>query len=118
MRFLLLIKHNEREWTNLPAAQREETYTQYRELIANLANFGQLLDADQFLPSDRACIVRNDGAEVSTAAVAGENPIQAGGFMLIDVADRAAAIGVAGRIPGVCDRSVEVWPISPRFPNN
>jgi hypothetical protein len=114
MRFLLLIKHDERQWLAEPTAHREKIYEEYRSFLAELVLAGLLVEADQCTTTDTAQAVRLREGNTELQGVSRRGAEQIAGFILVDVASREDALRIATRIPTVRTGTVEVWPISPR----
>ena len=47
MKYMLLIYHDEKDWTGMSEAERQEIYGEYRQLIGELGSRGQYLAGDQ-----------------------------------------------------------------------
>jgi hypothetical protein len=114
MRFLLLIKHDERPWLANSNHDKEKTYEEYRALIGELARLGYLVEADQCTARETAKVVRLRQGETEIQSVSGPAAEQIAGYFLLDPPSHADALRVAERIPGARTGSIEVWPISPR----
>ncbi len=77
-----------------------------------LAKAGALLGGEALQPAATATTVRvRDDSVVTTDGPHVETKEVLGGFYLIEVADRAAAIEWAAKIPNVTYGTVEVWPV-------
>ncbi len=77
-----------------------------------LTKAGALLGGEALQPAASVKTVRvRDDAVVTTDGPHAETKEVFGGFYLIDVADEAAAIEWAAKIPNVTYGTVEVWPV-------
>jgi hypothetical protein len=57
MQYLLLIYHNESEWSQRDSSQQQVTYREYRQLIQELSEAGEFLAGDQLKPTATATTV-------------------------------------------------------------
>lgn len=113
MKFMLLIYHNEADWNALTETQKQEIYTEYRELIQELGPKGVYLAGDELQPTTTAITVRvREGKPMITDGPFAETREQLGGFFLIEAADVNAANAVAARIPSARTGSIEVRPVA------
>jgi hypothetical protein len=112
MEYLLLIYHTEKEYENLPAAEREPMHAEYRALMEQLSAKGKLRGGNQLARTELATTVRmRDGKRALTDGPFAETKEQLGGYFLVDAADLDDAIAIAAKIPGARSGSVEVRPV-------
>jgi|SRR5690348_17356832 len=109
MQYLLLIYHSENEWTRRSTAEQEAIYREYRELIQQLRESGQLIRGDQLKPATTSVILRmrNDSARMIDGPFA-ETKEQLGGYFLVEVNTREEAVEIAKRIPSARSGAIEV----------
>src|ERR1700730_17098608 len=109
MEYLLLIYHAEKEYENLPAAEREPMQAEYRQLMEQLSAKGKFRGGHQLVRTELATTVRvRDGKRVLTDGPFAETKEQLGGYYLVDAKDLDEAIALAGRIPSARHGSIEV----------
>ncbi len=109
MKYMLLIYHEEHA---LSESEREVCYVESTELAHQLKANGQYLGANPLHPSEMAASVRlRDGERFVTDGPFAETREQLGGYFLVNVEDRAAAIEIAARIPMARKGTVEVRPV-------
>ena len=109
MKFMLLIHEDEQHWGALSEAERQQIYSEYRELIGELAAKGQYLGGDELKPTTTSVTVRTrDGKAIVTDGPYAETREQIGGFFLIEARDLAEAKQIAGRIPSARTGAIEV----------
>lgn len=97
----------------MSAAEAKRHLAQYRALIADLRQRGQLVGCNRLLPAGTAATVRVRKGKVSTVdGPFAETKEVIGGYILVQARDRAEALRVAARIPGARIGSVEVRPIA------
>jgi hypothetical protein len=112
MKFMLLIYHDEQAWNGHTEAERQEIYSEYRQLIQELQSSGQYLVGDQLQSATTASNVRvRNGKQVVTDGPFAETREQIGGFFLIDANNVDEAISIAGRIPSARMGAIEVRPV-------
>ena len=112
MKYMLLIYHDERDWTAKSEAERQEIYGEYRQLIGELSAGGQYLAGDQLQLAATASSVRvREGKRIVTDGPFAETREQIGGFFLIEAADFDEAVQIAATWPSARIGSIEVRPI-------
>jgi hypothetical protein len=112
MKYMLLIYHDEQTWNQHTEAERQQIYTEYRQLIQELKSRGQYLAGDQLQPTSTATGVRErDGKEIVTDGPFAETHEQLGGYFLIEAKDLDEAISIARRIPSARSGTIEVRPV-------
>ena len=109
MKYMLLIYGDENAWTR---EEREACYGESVQLAHDIKASGQYLGASPLQGVATATSVRvRDGKRFVTDGPFAETREQLGGYYLVDAPDLDAAIGIAGRIPGVKIGTVEIRPI-------
>jgi hypothetical protein len=117
MEYLLLIYHNESQFDARTDAERQKTYTEYRELIQDLEKNGKFKGGNQLQSTATATTVRvRNGKQSITDGPFAETKEQLGGYFLVDARDVEEAKAIAARIPSVHAGSIEVRPIVPGRP--
>ena len=112
MKYMLLIYHDEQAWNAHTEKERQQIYTEYRELIQELTSRGQYLAGDELQPTSTATGVRErDGKELVTDGPFAETREQLGGYFLIEAKDLDEAISVARRIPSARSGTIEIRPV-------
>jgi hypothetical protein len=109
MEYILMAYVQESGWTQLTKAQQEQGMAAYLEYAQELAKAGVLRGNKRLGPSSVATTVRiaNGKSQVLDGPYA-ESKEQLGGYYLIDVPDRDAAISWAARCPAAGHGIVEV----------
>jgi hypothetical protein len=108
MKFLLLL-YSPPDVRESGEAASMETWFAYTD---ELQKSGALLAGDALQPLDTATTVRvRDGETVITDGPFAETKEMLGGYYLIDVADRDAALAWAAKVPNAPYGSVEVRPV-------
>ena len=112
MQYLLLIYRSEAELSRLEAAERQKMTADYGAFTQSIVQSGHFKAGDGLQPTTTATTVRvRDGKILTTDGPFAETREQLGGYYLIEAKDLDAAIGIAARIPGAKDGSIEVRPI-------
>ena len=109
MEYMLMIYVNEAGWPQLSKAQQEQGMAAYLAYTEALQKAGVLKKSGRLHPSTSAATVR--AADGTTNVLDGpyaDAKEQLGGFYIIDVPDREAAIAWAKRCPGAGHGIVEV----------
>jgi hypothetical protein len=84
----------------------------YNEFGRYVADRGAMRGGEALHPSTSATTVRvRDGKTLATDGPFAETKEVLGGFYIVEAADLDDAIGIAARIPGALDGSVEIRPI-------
>ena len=112
MKYMLLIYHDEKDWTGLSEAERQKIYGEYRDLIGELSSSGQYLAGDQLqlAATGRSVRVRS-GKQMVTDGPFAETREQIGGFFMIEANDLEQATSIAARIPSARTGVIEVRPV-------
>src|ERR1700738_1198544 len=109
MKYLLLIYTGDQAMSE---ADREHCYVESTQLAHDLKSKGEYLAANPLHPVSTATSVRvRDGKRLVTDGPFAETREQLGGYFLIDAKDLDEAIGVAARIPGGRQGTVEIRPV-------
>jgi hypothetical protein len=98
-KFMLLIYGEEKALAELDEAQMKEHIDEYWAYDDALEAIGALVDGAPLVPAATATIVSPGGAV--TDGPFAETSEVLGGYYLIDVADQAAAVEWAHKVPGV-----------------
>lgn len=112
MRYLLMICIDE---TTMEAASPEEAEASMAEYGAWMEEMGQrgiLQGGERLRPvADATTVTVRDGKVLTSDGPFAETKEQIGGYFLVDCQDLDQAIGVAAKIPGARQGSIEVRPI-------
>ena len=112
MQYLLLIYRSEAELSRMEAAERQKMTADYGAFTQSIVQSGHFKAGDGLQPTTTATTVRvRDGKILTTDGPFAETREQLGGYYLIEARDLDAAIGIAARIPGAKEGSIEVRPI-------
>src|SRR5213592_4601719 len=109
MQYMLLIYSDENAWTE---SEREHCFAESTALTHELNKQGKYLGASPLHPIATATSVRvRDGRRQVTDGPFAETREQLGGYYLINAKDLDEAIGIASRIPGARNGTVEIRPV-------
>ncbi len=112
MKYMLLIYHDEKDWTGMSEAERQEIYGEYRQLIGELSSRGQYLAGDQLQLAAKGSSVRvRGGKQMVTDGPFAETREQIGGFFMIEAKDLEQATSIAARIPSARTGVIEIRPV-------
>ena len=112
MQYLLLIYRNEAELGKMTPADRQKMSAEYGAYTQSIIASGNFKAGDGLQPTTTATTVRvRDGKTMTTDGPFAETREQLGGYYLVEAKDLDAAIGMAARIPGAKDGSIEVRPV-------
>ena len=113
MQYLLLIYRSEAELAKMdPAARQKKMSADYGTFTQSIIQSGHFKAGDGLQPSTTATTVRvRDGKTLTTDGPFAETREQLGGYYLVEAKDLDTALGIAARIPGAKDGSIEVRPI-------
>jgi len=112
MKYMLLIYHDEQNWTTQSEAEHQQIYGEYRDLIQQLQAKGQYLAGDQLQPATTASSVRvRDGKPLVTDGPFAETREQIGGFFMVEAEDIAEAARIAAQIPSARTGAIEIRPV-------
>ena len=113
MKYMMLIYHDEKSWSALTESERQQIYSEYRELIQELQSRGQYLAGEQLQPAATGSTVRvRNASPLITDGPFAETREQIGGFFLVNVSDAGAAAEIAARIPSARMGAVEIRPVA------
>lgn len=114
MEYILISYVEEGGWSRLTSAQQEEGIAAYAAFTEALEKAGALRGSNRLGPSSAAATVRiaNGRSQVLDGPYA-DTKEQLGGYFIIDVPDREAALAWAARCPAAGHGIVEVRPLWP-----
>lgn len=113
MKYLLLVHHDETEFSERSEAVRQSLLQESVKLANDLHASGKYLSAAPLHPTaDTRCLKVREGKIVITDGPFAETREQIGGYFLIDANDLDEALGIAARIPGARIGTVEVRPVT------
>ena len=107
MQYLLLLHADQTTLAARPAAETAAIMAEYDVLIRELRAAGQLLGAQRLHPAGTIARVRDGELQITDGPFA-ETREQLGGYFLVDVPDRDAAVRIARRIPAVRLGTIEI----------
>ena len=100
MKYLALIYGDERAWAELPEAEQQATYAQYRAFAEAAGE--RLVDGAETAASSAATTIRvRNGKTSVTDGPFAETREQLGGFFVFECGTEDEALELAKRIPGV-----------------
>ena len=109
MKYLLLVYMEENA---MSPEEREGCYAESKALCDDLSKEGRFLGASPLHPVSLATSVRvREGKRLVTDGPFAETREHLGGYYLVDVPDREAAVAIAARIPGARKGTIEVRPV-------
>ena len=111
-KYMLLIHQDGKRWADADESVTGTIHLDYIEYTQRLIDAGAMVAGEPLQGPDTAKVVTEGG--VVTDGPFAETAEQLGGFYLVDVADEAAALDWARRLPGVqkgLDR-IEVRPLA------
>lgn len=112
MKYLCLICA-EKVMEQMPEADAERHFEEYREFTDELRSSGHYLGCNRLLPATAATTIRVRNGRISvTDGPFAETKEQLGGYYLIEARDLNEAISVAARIPGARKGCVEIRPVA------
>src|SRR3974390_86388 len=112
MQDLLLIYRNEAELGRIEPAARQKMTAEYGSFTQSIIQSGHFKAGDGLQPTTTATTVRvRDGKILTTDGPFAETREQLGGYYLVEAKDLDAAIGIAARIPGAREGSIEIRPV-------
>jgi hypothetical protein len=112
MQYLLMIYRSEAELVKMDSAALQKMAGEYGEFTQSIIQSGHFKAGDGLQPSTTATTVRvRDGKVLTTDGPFAETREQLGGYYLVEAKDLDTAIGLAARIPGAKQGSIEVRPI-------
>ena len=109
MKYMLLIYHDEQQFTGLTEDERQEIYKEYRALREELTNNGKFVTGSQLQAASSArTITLRNGTQMATDGPFAETKEQLGGYFLVETETIREAEEIAARIPSARMGSVEV----------
>jgi hypothetical protein len=112
MQYLLMIYRSEAELFKMTDADRQKMSADYGTYTQSIIQSGHFKAGDGLQPSTTATTVRvREGKTLTTDGPFAETREQLGGYYLVEAKDLDEAIGLAARIPGAKDGSIDVRPI-------
>jgi hypothetical protein len=112
MQYLLMIYRSEADLAKMDAAARQKMTAEYGTFTQSIIQSGHFKAGDGLQPTTTATTVRvRDGKTLTTDGPFAETREQLGGYYLVEAKDLDTALGIAARIPGARDGSVEVRPV-------
>ncbi|WFU74546.1 YciI family protein [Bradyrhizobium sp. CB2312] len=112
MQYLLLIYRNEAELSEMTPADRQAMSAEYGTYTQAIVQSGHFKAGDGLQPTSTATTVRvRDGKTMTTDGPFAETREQLGGYYLVEAKDLDTAIGLAARIPGAREGSIEIRPV-------
>jgi len=112
MQYLLMIYRNEAELGKMTNADLQQMSADYGAFTQSIIQSGHFKAGDGLQPTTTATTVRvREGKVLTTDGPFAETREQLGGYYLVEAKDLDAAIGIAARIPGAKNGSIEVRPI-------
>ena len=112
MKYLLMICDQEKQWADMPEAQRGAMHAEYGKFTADIKKSGNFLAGNALQPTNTATTIRvREGKTLSTHGPFAETREQLGGFYLIEAKDLDEATAIAARIPSARMGSIEVRPV-------
>ena len=112
MQYLLLIYRSDAVYANLDPEARKKMSAEYGTYTQSIIQSGHFKAGDGLQPVSTATTVRvRDGKTLTTDGPFAETREQLGGYYLVEAKDLDTALGLAARIPGARDGSIEVRPV-------
>ena len=112
MQYLLMIYQNEVEYAKNDAATAQKMMAEYQVFTQGIVQSGNFKAGDRLQPTTTATTVRvREGKTLTTDGPFAETREQLGGYYLVEAKDLDTAIGLAARIPGAKEGSIEVRPV-------
>jgi hypothetical protein len=112
MQYLLLIYRSDAVYANLDPEARKKMSAEYGAYTQSIIQSGHFKAGDGLQPVSTATTVRvRDGKTLTTDGPFAETREQLGGYYLVEAKDLDTALGLAARIPGARDGSIEVRPV-------
>jgi hypothetical protein len=107
-----MLYSSETEWNSMTPTEQRDGVAAYTAYTQALTKAGVLKDANRLQDSVAASTVRvKNGKSLVLDGPFAESKEQLGGYYLIDVADREAALAWAAKCPGANHGVVEVRPL-------
>jgi hypothetical protein len=107
-----MIYRSEAELGQMDPAERQKMSEEYGTFTQSIIQSGHFKAGDGLQPTTTATTVRvRDGKTLTTDGPFAETREQLGGYYLVEAKDLDTALGIAARIPGAKDGSIEVRPV-------
>jgi hypothetical protein len=112
MQYVLLIYTSEAEMKTRSAEEGGKIHADYMSFTGDIKKSGQMLGGEALESTATATTVRvRGGKTLKTDGPFAETREQLGGFYLVEAKNLDEAVGIAARIPGARDGSIEVRPV-------
>lgn len=112
MQYLLLIYRSDAQYARMTADETKALSAEYGVYTQSIIQSGHFKAGDGLQPVSTATTVRvREGKTLTTDGPFAETREQLGGYYLVEAKDLDTALGLAARIPGARDGSVEVRPV-------
>jgi hypothetical protein len=112
MQYLLLIYRSDAEYAKMDPVAHQKLSGEYGTFTQSIIQSGHFKAGDGLQPTSTATTVRvRDGKVLTTDGPFAETREQLGGYYLVEAKDLDTALGIAARIPGARDGSIEVRPV-------
>jgi hypothetical protein len=111
MKYMLLVYHNEQQFTALGEATHAAMLEESIRLAKEITSGKQYLAAPLQPTSTATCVRVRDHKRVVTDGPYAETHEQLAGYFLIDANNLDTAISIAARVPGARIGTVEIRPI-------
>lgn len=112
MKYLLMITFNPANWDLLSEADREAVFRAHDEFRQRIVETGELISTEPLAdPSHSATVRIRHGSPIVTDGPFIEAKEYVAGYYLVDCADRARAIELAGQLPEATFGAIEVRPL-------
>jgi hypothetical protein len=113
MRYLLLIYGDEKRWTTMKPAERNEIMAAYGEFTRELMAAKAMLGGEPLQDTSTATNVRvRGGKTLTTDGPFAETKEQLGGFYMVEAKNLDEAVKWAAKIPAAKHGTIEVRPIA------
>lgn len=114
MQYLMLIYHEEKQWAELPEAEKQKVYESFRELREDLSGKDKFKGGNALQATATAATLRlRNGQRSVTDGPFAETKEQLGGYILVEANDQDEALAIAARIPIAKTGSIEVRAVMP-----
>ena len=112
MQYLLLIYDDEHIWRDMPKADADKYFLEYKQYTDDIKKSGHFIAGDALQPVESATTVRvRNGKTQTTDGPFAETKEQLGGYYLVEAKDLDEARKLAERIPSARIGSIEIRPI-------
>jgi hypothetical protein len=111
MKYMLLVFHNEKGFSELGEAVHTEMLRESIKLANEIKSRGLYVAAPLQPASTATCVRVRDGKRIVTDGPYAETHEQLAGYFLFDANDLNEAIGIAALVPGARIGTVEIRPV-------